>query len=197
MMNSITLPVVKGDILFVNDMALMHARQGFDEGGVYMKRHLIKMFFRDPEKDWAIPPLLMEERMKMYGPNRPDGTRQETWNIYHKAGLEENSPMNGWVGGLPGRIRHYEIDVGDEYYDLACLSCHEVSKYPSSSCGLPSFIAFLILTIQGALVSFAVIWVAGVGRGMRCRWSRTCTEQSAITLSLVLGSADLSDGRIA
>jgi len=95
MTNAITLPVIKGDLLFVNDMALMHAREGFDEEGVYLKRHLVKMFFRDPEKDWSIPKSVMDERAKIYGPNRADGTRKERWHIFHEPGLEENAPMNG------------------------------------------------------------------------------------------------------
>lgn len=95
MKNSITLPVVKGDLLFVNDMALMHAREGFDEGGIYLKRHLIKMFFRDPEKNWPIPASVEDERARIYGSNRDDGTRQERWHIFHEPGIEEHSPMNG------------------------------------------------------------------------------------------------------
>ncbi|KAK3990769.1 hypothetical protein QBC44DRAFT_368741 [Cladorrhinum sp. PSN332] len=58
--NSITLPVVKGDILLVNDMALFHAREAFDDGNIPLKRHLVKMYFRDPEQGWEIP-LSMEQ----------------------------------------------------------------------------------------------------------------------------------------
>ena len=75
-------------------MVLMHTRQGLDEEGIYMKKYIVKMFFRDPEKDWAIPPSVKEDRIKMYGPNRPDNIRRESWNFYYKAGSEENVSIN-------------------------------------------------------------------------------------------------------
>lgn len=94
--NSIQLPTVKGDMLFVNDMALMHARNGFDEGGEKLKRHLVKMYLRDPEKGWDIPEWLEREWKPVYNKaNRPDGTRVETWPLGHRAGLEETIPDNG------------------------------------------------------------------------------------------------------
>lgn len=58
------LPVQKRDILLVKDMALFHTRERFDDGGVPMKRHLIKMYFRDPDQGWAIP-LWMEQEWKV------------------------------------------------------------------------------------------------------------------------------------
>lgn len=95
MKNAITIPTGKGDLLFVNDMALMHARHGFDEEGNYLKRHIVKMYLRDPEKDWPIPPAMEEERARIYGPNREDGTKVETWHVFHEAGLEEDKRDNG------------------------------------------------------------------------------------------------------
>jgi hypothetical protein len=95
MKNAITLPVVKGDMLFVNDMALFHAREGFDDGGMPMKRHLVKMYFRDPEQGWDIPLSTEKEWRTTYSPNRPDGGRDETWSIVYEAGLEELSSLNG------------------------------------------------------------------------------------------------------
>ena len=47
--NAMTLPVSKGDMLFRNDMAVFHAREGFDESCVNMKRHLMKMYLRDAD----------------------------------------------------------------------------------------------------------------------------------------------------
>jgi hypothetical protein len=95
MKNQITLPVVRGDMLFVNDMALFHAREGFDDGSIPLKRHLIKMYLRDPDQGWNIPPSMEREWKMSYSPNQPDGTRQETWHILYEPGLEERSPVNG------------------------------------------------------------------------------------------------------
>ncbi|OCL03097.1 Clavaminate synthase-like protein, partial [Glonium stellatum] len=49
--NSVPLPMGRGDMVFVNDMTILYAREGFSEGGVYMKRHLLKMSFRNPEQN--------------------------------------------------------------------------------------------------------------------------------------------------
>lgn len=95
MKNSITLPVVKGDMLLVNDMAIFHARHGFQEDNVASNRHLVKMYFRDPEQGWELPSGVEEAWKTTYSPNRPDGTRKETWNIEHEDGLEELSMLNG------------------------------------------------------------------------------------------------------
>ncbi|KAI4598072.1 hypothetical protein KJ359_003881 [Pestalotiopsis sp. 9143b] len=95
MKNSITLPVVKGDMLFVNDMALFHAREAFDDGGLPLKRHLIKMYFRDPSQGWDIPPSLEKEWKTTYMPNQSDGSRKEIWDIFYEPGLEELSMLNG------------------------------------------------------------------------------------------------------
>ncbi|KAK3366715.1 hypothetical protein B0T24DRAFT_502204, partial [Lasiosphaeria ovina] len=71
--NAITLPVVAGDVLLVNDMALFHAREGFDDGGVPLKRHLVKMYFRDPQQGWAIPPSIEQEWKTAYLSGSDDG----------------------------------------------------------------------------------------------------------------------------
>ncbi|KAK3075905.1 hypothetical protein LTR53_000334 [Teratosphaeriaceae sp. CCFEE 6253] len=93
--NGFPLPIAKGDMLFVNDMAIMHARRGFSEHGQYLKRHLVKMFFHDPAQGWTVPASVEGERERMYGPNRPDGSRSESWHAVYEDGLEEASMMNG------------------------------------------------------------------------------------------------------
>ncbi|KAJ5611892.1 Clavaminate synthase-like protein [Penicillium herquei] len=95
MKNSIKLPVEKGDLLLVNDMALFHAREGFDDGDIPLKRHLIKMYFRDPNQGWNIPPSIENEWKMVYSPNQPDGTREETWHVLYESGIEELSMLNG------------------------------------------------------------------------------------------------------
>lgn len=93
--NALTIPAAKGDVVFVNDMALLHARTGFDDGDRPEKRHIVKMFFRDPAKDWPIPPSVESERLSMFGPNRPGGERNETWVIQRGKGDEDGPLMNG------------------------------------------------------------------------------------------------------
>jgi len=95
MKNAFKLPTKKGDILFTNDLALVHAREGFDDGGDVMKRHLVKMYLRDPDQGWGIPPSLEVGWKTVYSSNEPDGTRKETWHILHEPGLEEGHEDNG------------------------------------------------------------------------------------------------------
>jgi hypothetical protein len=95
MKNAITLPVVKGDMLFVNDMAMFHAREAFDDGGMPLKRHLVKMYLRDSEQGWVIPTRIEKEWKTIYNPGQADGTRHETWHLFHHPGLEETSMVNG------------------------------------------------------------------------------------------------------
>ncbi|KAH8655775.1 hypothetical protein BX600DRAFT_552954 [Xylariales sp. PMI_506] len=95
MKNSFKVPTEKGDLLFVNDMALVHAREGFDDGADVATRHLIKMYLRDPEQGWGIPPAMENEWKAVYCSSEPSGARKETWHILHEPGLEELSADNG------------------------------------------------------------------------------------------------------
>ncbi|KAI8626339.1 hypothetical protein F5Y19DRAFT_488381 [Xylariaceae sp. FL1651] len=92
--NSIQLPIGRGDIVFINDQAILHARGTFqDVSG--SGRHLLKMFLRDPDQSWPVSGPALEQQLKIYGPNRDDGTREETWWVDFETGQEEEAPTNG------------------------------------------------------------------------------------------------------
>lgn len=93
--NAIPLPMKKGDLVFINDMVLFHARESFDEAGAYLQRHLLKMSIRDPAQNWPVPSTAKQAWRKMYGPNREDGTRKETWSTRFAPGDEEGLLTNG------------------------------------------------------------------------------------------------------
>lgn len=95
MKNAFKLSPKKGDLLFANDMALVHAREGFDDGGDVSKRHLIKMHFRDPDQGWGLPESVENEWKIVYRSSELGGSRQEIWDIFHQPGLEEMSQVNG------------------------------------------------------------------------------------------------------
>lgn len=93
--NAVPLPWGKGDIAFINDMAIMHARSSFTESGQGLQRHLLKFYLRDPAQNWQIPDSARKQWDKIYGPNTPDGGRNEEWCIKYEAGQEDTWESNG------------------------------------------------------------------------------------------------------
>jgi hypothetical protein len=81
--NAITLPTVKGDLLFVN------------EGDKFMQRHIMKMYVRDPAQNWPIAPSAQAAWAKMYGLSSSQTKREEVWNIHYKPGAEDTTTSNG------------------------------------------------------------------------------------------------------
>ncbi|KAI0384709.1 Clavaminate synthase-like protein [Hypomontagnella monticulosa] len=93
--NAVPLPWGKGDIAFINDMAIMHARSSFTESGQGLQRHLLKFYLRDPAQNWQLPASAQEHWDKIYGPNTPDGRRDEKWCIKYETGQEDDWNSNG------------------------------------------------------------------------------------------------------
>ncbi|CCF38092.1 TfdA family Taurine catabolism dioxygenase TauD [Colletotrichum higginsianum] len=61
----------KGDIQYVNNLSLFHARDGFvnqDE----KQRHLLRLWLRDPENAWATPEVLQTRWDQIYKDVRPE-----------------------------------------------------------------------------------------------------------------------------
>lgn len=81
--NAICLPNEEGDILYLNNMSIIHAREALrskvDGKPVLSGRHRLKLFLRDPKRAWSIPDKLKVVWERLYGPNQPDGTRVEKW----------------------------------------------------------------------------------------------------------------------
>jgi hypothetical protein len=80
-----TLPRQPGDIAYINNVCLMHARSAFDldaEGNpLPSKRHLVKLMLQDPEMTWELPGHLEWYSKRLYGPNREGGTKEEVWQL--------------------------------------------------------------------------------------------------------------------
>lgn len=84
--NSFPLPCELGDVSFINNLCLMHARTPFDLGAdgvtpLPSARHLVKLMLRDPEMAWGLPPALDWQVERVYGPNREGGGREERWHL--------------------------------------------------------------------------------------------------------------------
>jgi hypothetical protein len=75
--NHIPLPLIEGDIAYINDMAMFHALESADEGD----RHLVRLYLRDPEQDWAVPEMMAENWEEIYGPVPNEKTRVENWGV--------------------------------------------------------------------------------------------------------------------
>jgi hypothetical protein len=95
------LPRIKGDIAFINNLCMMHARKPFDTTAdgkpLPSKRHLVKLMLRDPKEAWNLPKSMDWMTKRVYGPNEADGTRTEKWQVT----LDGEKPFpNGkiWVG---------------------------------------------------------------------------------------------------
>ena len=51
-----------GDMHFINNLAVLHRREGFVDGNTAMeKRHLVRMRLRDSQNGWGIPQALKDE----------------------------------------------------------------------------------------------------------------------------------------
>lgn len=83
--HAMPLPGKQGDIAYINNFCLMHARNAFDLGTdgnpMPSRRHLVKMMLRDPELTWELPASLGWYSQRVYGPNREDGGRKEKWQL--------------------------------------------------------------------------------------------------------------------
>lgn len=104
--NAIALDIKPGDILYINNMSILHGRESyehaFDDAQEAKKgwrkegeRHLLKFFLRDPKRAWKMPPALQELWDSIYGPNRSDGSREETWVLKTKPGMFNKWQVNG------------------------------------------------------------------------------------------------------
>lgn len=56
-----------GDIQFLNNFSILHAREEFRraEGGE-TRRHLLRLVLKDEELGWAIPPIMQEAVHQMF-----------------------------------------------------------------------------------------------------------------------------------
>ncbi|KAE8378657.1 hypothetical protein BDV26DRAFT_280931 [Aspergillus bertholletiae] len=64
--HSAALDFQKGDVQYINNLSIFHARKGFrDEPD--KERHLLRLWLRDPEHAWATPEPLSERWENVYG----------------------------------------------------------------------------------------------------------------------------------
>ncbi|CAF3555197.1 unnamed protein product [Fusarium graminearum] len=68
---SVSTDFQKGDIQYVNNVAVFHARDGFRDTED-QQRHLLRLWLRDPEYAWETPAALSERWERVYGGVTPE-----------------------------------------------------------------------------------------------------------------------------
>lgn len=74
---SCTLQREPGDILFVNNLSVLHARDSYDDDNAPSaplfskgRRHFLRLFIRDPERSWEKPEQLQRDLDEVFAPER-------------------------------------------------------------------------------------------------------------------------------
>ncbi|KAH9909522.1 Clavaminate synthase-like protein [Xylariomycetidae sp. FL2044] len=63
----------KGDLQYVNNLAVFHARDGFEDTPA-QRRHLVRLWLRDPELAWPTPEILGPRWAELYGGVTPEAS---------------------------------------------------------------------------------------------------------------------------
>ncbi|GFF50298.1 hypothetical protein IFM46972_09011 [Aspergillus udagawae] len=69
---AVSIQIKKGDIQFINNMSVLHGRTGYEDGSK-QRRHLIRLWLRDPENAWATPSQLQSRWDKLYHSKHSNG----------------------------------------------------------------------------------------------------------------------------
>ncbi|KAF2854731.1 Clavaminate synthase-like protein [Plenodomus tracheiphilus IPT5] len=81
--HALGLDFKRGDVQFVNNLSVFHARDGFRNDPVRGKeRHLVRLWLRDPELAWGIPAVLGERWEGVFGGREGVPARErEVWPL--------------------------------------------------------------------------------------------------------------------
>lgn len=63
---SVSTNFERGDVQYVNNLAVFHARDGFTDTPT-KQRHLLRLWLRDPERAWETPGPLADKWESVYG----------------------------------------------------------------------------------------------------------------------------------
>lgn len=69
--HALIMTLEKGDICFLNNMSCFHGREAFaDADREQSKRHIMRIWLRDPARSFKTPPCLQETWDEVYGEER-------------------------------------------------------------------------------------------------------------------------------
>lgn len=72
----IKLPLRPGDLCFVNNFAILHSREAFEDSETEI-RHLVRLWLKNEALAWDLPPVLEAGNWKVYH----DDSTEEHWDI--------------------------------------------------------------------------------------------------------------------
>jgi hypothetical protein len=101
-----TLQREPGDILFVNNLSVLHARDSYNDGNVSSApgssnggRHFLRLFVRDPERSWVKPKQLQTDLDQVFAPERVQHFPVHDTDPYLRFHYPAVHPLQG--GGRP------------------------------------------------------------------------------------------------
>ncbi|KNG82319.1 hypothetical protein ANOM_009020, partial [Aspergillus nomiae NRRL 13137] len=68
----ISMKLQKGDMQFFNNLSILHARRGYNDGP-QQKRHFLRLWLKDPENAWPMPKQLQQKWDGVYSEEESRG----------------------------------------------------------------------------------------------------------------------------
>ncbi|KAJ5711149.1 hypothetical protein N7488_005305, partial [Penicillium malachiteum] len=68
----VAMPLRKGDMQFVNNLSMLHARNSYKDG-LNQRRHLLRLWLHDPQNAWKIPEALRSKWDRLYAEGSSHG----------------------------------------------------------------------------------------------------------------------------
>lgn len=75
-----------GDLTFVNNLTVLHAREGFNDAPPNQVRYLVRMWLKNPDLALVLPPELEGGNKRTFG--EEDVGIREDWNIAYKPRIQ-------------------------------------------------------------------------------------------------------------
>lgn len=80
--HALTLDFRRGDVQFVNNLSVFHAREGYrDDVSQGKKRHLVRLWLRDGENGWEIPGCLGKRWERVFKGMGEEGGEGQVWPL--------------------------------------------------------------------------------------------------------------------
>ncbi|XDG02677.1 hypothetical protein ABKA04_002292 [Annulohypoxylon sp. FPYF3050] len=106
--HQVRLETQPGDIIFLNNLALLHARESYQDGA-YSSRHLVRLWIRNTRLGWAIPPSMKMPWDASFG----DGAKRIINRYYHIMPMPEYMECK-YSNGTAAFVADDDVDDGDE-----------------------------------------------------------------------------------